>query len=119
MLNAATALPKSSGRFSAMSRKAFHIVLGLVLVGCLICPFVEFAIGWNDTIFTTGYDTESSVAIVMLLVELVLALATVIALFLPDLQLTESLVTKRCPPTSEFGTVILLPDPSLLVPLRI
>jgi hypothetical protein len=55
----------------------------------------------------------------MLLVELVLALATIIALFLPDLQVTEALVTKQCPPTSEFGAVILLPDPSLLVSLRI
>ena len=102
-----------------MNRKVFHILLGLILVACLVCPFVEFAIGWNDTIFTTGYDTESSLAVVMLLVELVLALATIIALFLPDVEVTEPLVTKQCPPTSEFGVVILLPDPSLLVPLRI
>jgi hypothetical protein len=102
-----------------MSRRAFHVVLGLILVACLVCPFVEIAIGWNDTIFTTGYDTESSVAVVMLLVELVLALATVLALFLPETQLAEPLVTRRCPPTSEFGVAILLPDPSLLVPLRI
>jgi hypothetical protein len=119
MLDAPTALPKSSGRFLAMNRKAFHILLGLVLVSCLVCPFVEFAIGWNDTIFTTGYDTESSVAVIMLLVELVLALATVIALFLPETQLAEPLVTRRYPLTSEFGVAILLPDPSLLVPLRI
>jgi hypothetical protein len=102
-----------------MNRKVFHILLGLILVACLVCPFVEFAIGWNDTIFTTGYDTESSVAVIMLLVELVLALATIIALFLPHVQVTEPLVIKRCAPTSEFGVVILLSDPALLVPLRI
>jgi len=102
-----------------MNRRAFHILLALVLVGCVVCPFVEFAIGWNDTIFTTGYDTESAVAIVMLLVELVLGLASVIALFLPDAQVIEPLVTRHCPPTSEFGFVILPLDPSLLVPLRI
>src|SRR5881397_3699603 len=77
MLDAPTALPKSSGRFPAMNRKTLHILLGLVLVACLVCPYVEFAIGWNDTIFTTGCDTESSVAVVMLLVGLVLALAAV------------------------------------------
>ena len=102
-----------------MNREALHILLGLVLVACLVCPYVEFAIGWNDTIFTTGYDTESSVAVVMLLVGLVLALAAVIALFLPETQLAEPLVARRCPLTSEFGIVIVLRDPSLLVPLRI
>jgi hypothetical protein len=119
ILDADTPLPKSSGRFPAMSRRAFHVLLGLILVACVICPFVEFAIGWNDTIFTTGYDTESSVAVIMLLLELVLALATVIASFLPDVQVTAPLVIRQCPPKSEFGIVILLPDPSLLVPLRI
>jgi hypothetical protein len=102
-----------------MSRRVFHVVLGLILIACVISPFVEFAIGWNDTIFTSGYDTESSVAMVMLLVELVLALATIIAFFRPSVLVTELLVTKRCLPTSESGVVILLPDSSLLVPLRI
>ena len=102
-----------------MNRKAFHILLALILVACQICPFVEFAIGWNETIFTTGYDTESSLAVVILLVELVLALATIIALLLPDVRVTEPLVPRPCPPTSEFGVVILPADPPLLVPLRI
>jgi len=102
-----------------MNRKAFHILLGLVLVACLICPYLEFAIGWNDTIFTTGYDTESSVAVVILLLGLVLALAAVIALFVPETQLAEPLVTRRCPLTSEVAVALVLPDPSLLVPLRI
>jgi len=102
-----------------MNREALHILLGLVLVACLVCPYVEFAIGWNDTVFTTGYDTESSVAVVMLLVGLVLALAAVIALFVPETQLAEPLVTRRCPLTSEVGVALALPDPSLLVPLRI
>jgi len=102
-----------------MSRKAFHVVLALVLVACLICPFVELAIGWNDTIFSTGYDTESALAVVMLLVELVLALAGVIALFLPHVHVTGPLVIPRRISTSEFGVDTFLPDLSPPVPLRI
>ncbi len=102
-----------------MRRKAFHVVLGLVLVGCLICPFVELAIGWNDTILSTGYDTESALAVVMLLVELVLGLAGVIAFFLPHVHATEPLVIPRRISTSAFGIGTLPPDLSPPVPLRI
>jgi len=102
-----------------MSRKAFHVVLGLILVGCLVCPFVELAIGWNDTIFSTGYDTESTVAIVMLLVELVLALGSAVAFVLSDVHMTEPVVTTHRLSVFEFDFGRLLPYFSPPIPLRI
>ena len=102
-----------------MNRKVFHVVLGLILVACFVCPFVELAIGWNDTIFSTGYDTESTLAVVMLLVELVLALGTAVAFVLSDVHLTEPLVTKHRLLVFEVDFGNLLPYLSPPVPLRI
>lgn len=64
-----------------MTRQGFHIVLALILVGCVLCPYVEFAIGQNQTIFDTGYDTESSVAIIALVLVLAFALASLLIRF--------------------------------------
>lgn len=69
-----------------MNRKMLHVALGLILVGCLLCPFVELALGWQDGIFSNGYDTASTLAIVMLLFELALGLAGAIALLLPSAE---------------------------------
>ena len=102
-----------------MRRKVFHLVLGLILIACLICPFVEVANGWNDGLFSTGYDTESAVAIVMLLVELVLALGSAVAFVLSDLRVTEPLVTTHRLLVFEFDFGSLLPYYSPPIPLRI
>lgn len=41
---------------------------------CALCPFVETALHFNGSIFQHGYDTESSVALLLLLLELSFAL---------------------------------------------
>ena len=102
-----------------MRRKGFHVLLALILLVCLVSSFVEFAIGWNETIFSTGYDTQTFVAVVMLLVEMVFALASFITIFLLGLRVGEPLGRRRCPHSWESGVHILPPDPYLLVPLRI
>jgi hypothetical protein len=100
------ALTTHRKRLFVMNRKVFHVVLGLILVDCLVSPFVEQAIGWNDdTIFSTDYDTESAVTIVMLLVELVLAVVFVLC----DVRVIEPLVTKRRLVVFEFDFDNLLP----------
>ena len=102
-----------------MRRKVFHLALALILLGCLICPYVELAIGWDETIFTTGYDTESTLAVVALLFELVLAIASTIALLFPEVRLVEPLVVKDRVLGFDSGFGILLPDFSPPPPLRI
>lgn len=64
-----------------MTRRRFHILLVLILVGCVLCPYAEFAIEWNQTIFDTGYDTESSVGVIALLLVLAFALASLLIRF--------------------------------------
>jgi hypothetical protein len=106
-------------RIPSANRKLFHVVLGLILVGCLVCPFVEVAKGWNDSLFSNGYDTESAVAIVMLLVELVLALGSAVAFVLSEVRVAEPSVTEHRLLLLDFDFGNLLPYSALPIPLRI
>lgn len=47
----------------------------------MLCPYAEFAIGWNQSIFDTGYDTESTIAVLALLLALAFALASLLIRF--------------------------------------
>lgn len=67
-----------------MSRRGFHILLGLTLVGCVLCPYVENVIHWDQTIFETGYDGETTVAILALILILAFALAKLLVYFVRD-----------------------------------
>lgn len=69
-----------------MTSKRFFIVLAAVLVVCMVCPYVETALNWNQSIFDTGYDTESTVAVIALLLVLASALARFMVGILPELQ---------------------------------
>lgn len=75
----------------AMTRRGFHILLALILVGCVLCPYVELAINWNQSIFDTGYDTESTVAVIALLLILAFALAGLLITFPADIAGKERL----------------------------
>ena len=61
---------KASRPADSRRLRVFHAAIAVILVACVICPFIELAIGWNDTIFTTGYDGESTLAILVLVLEL-------------------------------------------------
>jgi hypothetical protein len=102
-----------------MNRKVFHAAMGLILISCLVCPFVELAIGWNDTIFSSGYDTESLVAVVVLLFELALALASATVFLVVGSRKTEPLVVRHLVLVFGSGFDVLIPDDSPPIPLRI
>jgi hypothetical protein len=63
--------------------RAFHILIALALVACALCPFVETAIHWDGSIFQTGFDTESTVAVLLLLLELAYGIAQLLVVLLP------------------------------------
>ena len=105
--------------FLPVSREAFHLAIALILLICVICPFIEPTFGWNNNIFLTGNDAESTLALVALLLELVLALAGVSLVLLRKLQGKGFIVKKRSTPTSESVFAIVIPDLSPPVPLRI
>jgi hypothetical protein len=98
-------------------RRAFHVAIALILVMCAISPFAESAVNWNDTVFATGYDTESTLAVLVLLLELVIWLAGLLVCLCRNLQLGERVVIKYSCLTSEpdFGTEIPELSPPLLL----
>jgi len=102
-----------------VSRRAVHVVIALILLFCIVSPFVESAIDWNDTVFTTGYDTESTLAVLVLLLELVISLPGLLVCFCRNIQSGERVVIKYscCTPEFDFGTTI--PELSPPLPLRI
>lgn len=62
-----------------LSRRGVHIILALVLIGCALSPFVEMAFHSHQSIFQSGYDTESIVAVLILLLELTFVFARALA----------------------------------------
>ena len=75
-------------------RRAFHVAIALVLVICAISPFAESAVNWNDSVFATGYDTETTFAVLVLLLELVISLAGLSVCFCQNLRLGERVFIK-------------------------
>jgi hypothetical protein len=59
-------------------RRLFHIGVALILVICILAPYVELAVEFNGSIFATGYDSETTIAVLVLLLELVISLAGVL-----------------------------------------
>jgi hypothetical protein len=102
-----------------MSRRMFHVLIALILVICAVSPFVESALDCQGSVFSTGYDGESTLAVVVLLLELVLSLASLLVFLCPAIQVKERIVEEYQRLTSDSGFCITIPDASLPVPLRI
>lgn len=108
-----------AGRFSATSRRAFHVLIALILLACAVSPFVESAVHCHGNIFTTGHDTESAIAVLVLLLELAISLASVLVFLCANLQLKGLLETEHLRLTSDLGFDFVIPEGSPPIPLRI
>jgi hypothetical protein len=102
-----------------MSRKMFHVLLAMILLACAVSPFVESALDCHDNLFSTGYDGETTLTVVVLLLELVLSLASLLVFLCPNMQLKERIIEEYQRLTSDSGFRIIVPDVSPPVPLRI
>jgi len=92
------------------------------LVSCGLCRLsihTNRFFNCNDNVFSTGSDGESTLAIVVLLLELVLSLASLLLFFLPNFQLDDRVDAESRRPTSAFAFCINISDFSSSVPLRI
>lgn len=102
-----------------MTRREFNILLALTFLACVISPFIELVVSADPSIFATGYDTESIIAVITLLCILALALAGSLA---PSLALNAG---QRLSVASLLGLRTLRPlvlvglQPPPPVPLRI
>src|SRR4029077_19784865 len=90
-------------------RRAFHVAIALILVICAISPFVESAVNWNDTVFATGYDGESIVGVLVLLLQLVISLASLLFCFCLNLRLGECMAITHSSVMPESGYSIRIP----------
>jgi hypothetical protein len=101
-------------------RRAFHTIIAIILVVCVLSPYLESAVDLNDSVFATGYDTETTVAILMLLLELVLSLTNLLASACRNLQLSApAVIVRESCGTREFSFGIKIPELSPPLPLRI
>jgi hypothetical protein len=104
---------------SIRTSRTFHVLVALALLVCVICPYVEADLDWNESIFTTGYDTESIVAVIALLLTLSLMLAKLMTVFLPARITKEPVVASRSSQKREHSFVFGIPEISPPLPLRI
>lgn len=102
-----------------MSHRALHVLVALILVACAVSPFVESALHCRDTILSTGQDGESTVAVVVLLLELVLSLTSLLIFLCPNLELKGRLEIEDRHLTSISGFSFIIPELSPPVSLRI
>ena len=73
----------------------------------------------NDSVFATGYDNETTVAILVLLVELVLSLTKLLPSFCRNSRLSTPVVAEKSSASPRLGSGICIPELSPPVPLRI
>lgn len=107
-------------RFLAMTRKGFHVLLALTLVVCVLSPYVEFAFDLNETIFSTAYDTETTIAVIALLLILAFALAKFLVSVLLDSTAEEPLPESHVTFSGTLDFISTLPNVSPPpLPLRI
>lgn len=121
MLDSLVQYVYSHQSMTARTAKAFHALVGLILLSCALCPFVEIALHLNGTIFQNGYDTESTLAVLLLLLELSFAVGRLLVALLPRILKQLSLFCICCNhltlPTPNFR--IVLPEISPPISLRI
>ena len=102
-----------------MTRRVFLIVLGLTLVACVLCPYVEIAIHWNQTVFDTGYDGESTVAVIALVLILAFAVAKLLVSFVQVSWGQERLVESKWVFSPVLDIISFSREASPPLPLRI
>ena len=102
-----------------MTRRGFYILLALILVACVLCPYVEFAFDWNESIFTTGYDGESTVAAIAFLLILAFLIASLPAHFVPGSAASESLIDSHVTLRAALDSISTIPESSPPLALRI
>ena len=99
--------------------KAFHVSIGLGLLACAVCPVIEILCHTNDSIFQTGHDTETTLALLFLLLELTVAVLKLV------IRIVSEVLSRLCrlgPKRVSFLTAaleIVVPTPSPPLPLRI
>lgn len=102
-----------------MTRRGLHLLLATILLVCVVVPHIEVAFDWNQCVLITGYDSESTVGVVALLLVLALALARLLAIFLPAVLIIGRDIASPMLLRPMHNSVLILPEASPPLPLRI
>lgn len=102
-----------------MARKWFHALIAIALLACLVSPYVEMAFNSNDLALLAGRDTESTIAVLLLVLELAFALAGLLVILAPGIFERVRLASPHGRLTAPPGLAILPPELSPPLPLRI
>ena len=102
-----------------LGRRLFHIAIALILVICVLAPYVELAADFNSSIFATGYDNETTIAVLLLLLELVISLAGLLVYLFLKLGLFGRIAAKDWHHIFELAVLPEGPALSAPPPLRI
>lgn len=94
-------------------------MLALTLFACGLCPFIEIALHSDQSIFQTGYDGESTVAIIALVLILAFALAKLLASFVAEDTTGESLLHPQATASLSADVAARFNDTSPPLALRI
>jgi hypothetical protein len=107
-------------QFVATRSRILRAVVLLIVFFCLLDHVTEALIGWDQQIWQTGRDTETTLFLVFLFVGLAFALATLIRLSAKLLRTIESILASFQIEnlTPSFG-IAIRPDSSPPLPLRI
>jgi hypothetical protein len=97
--------------------KLLQILVGLALFMCLLAPFVELAAHSDGSIFVDGHDTESTIAILLVVLELVIALARLFVL--PFARVIQKLNVIYFHHLSRLAMQLVVPEVASPVPLRV
>jgi hypothetical protein len=73
------------GGMTDRSAKAFHRFAALGLLACAACPVIEVICRSSDCIFLSGHDTETTVALLLIVLELSVASLKLFTAFFPGL----------------------------------
>lgn len=99
--------------------KLFHGLIGLGLLICMACPDIEFLFHSSDCIFLNGHDIETSVALLLIILELTAVSLRLAITFVPSVL--ARLVSFQADESNfrGFALAVVTPTPSPPLELRI
>jgi hypothetical protein len=103
----------------AITPKRFHTLIAVVLLICMICPFVEMALHSDSCIFVSGHDSESTLALLLVVVELAFALGKLLIVLFPRILTKLGFVFSGRITLPALTFAVVLPEISPPLPLRV
>ncbi|HEV2386314.1 MAG TPA: hypothetical protein VGS20_03565 [Candidatus Acidoferrales bacterium] len=97
-------------------RRLIYGLMAITLVVCLLCPYLEWSVQANQSIFRTGKDTETTVAVLTLSVGLAFAVADFVGAALRLASSSFARCFREMPHQAAFFVFPFVPLPAISPP---